>query len=480
FAEAGTVGDELSRVLTPKAPKPGESLSVTADERSNRLVVVATTALMKKALELIAQLDVELPGDGKAHVYRLANAEAKELAANLTEVVSASRGGQRGAPAGAGAASEVKISANESLNALIIVASSAEYRNLVELIRQLDVPRRQVFIETVVMEVYVERNDELGASGHVVAAPGGVPIVVGSQPAGTTSSAALSGLRAASGLLFGLQGPEVAALSQALGFTIGQYGLAFTANQRTADANIMSTPHILTTDNKEAEISVGERIPFQQGLNSQAAQQLATQAGTQATTLAALTGSVTRERIELKLNVKPHIGEGDNVRLDVNQSAEEVSGQNDLGPITSTRAQKTTIVARDSETVVLGGIMKDRIVEGVSKTPFLGDVPVIGRLFRHETKTKLKVNLLVFLTPHVIRTPADLQRLMHKKMEERKKLLQVTYGVDDPRDPIDYARRPGPLMSMIRALRREEARPENGGEGAPGETVIVPRGADAE
>jgi len=473
YAEAGTVGEEVSRVLAPKAPKPGETISVTADERSNRLVIVASPALMKRALELVAQLDVELPGDGKAHVYRLANAEAKELAGNLTEVVAASRAGQKPPAQGA---SEIKISANESLNALIIVASNAEYRNLVELIRQLDVPRRQVFIETVVMEVFVERNDELGVSGHVVAAPDGVPIVVGSQPAGATPSASLKGLAAASGLLFGMQGPEVAALSQALGFTIGQYGLALTANARTADANIMSTPHILTTDNKEAEISVGERIPFQQGLNPALAQQLSAQAGAQATTLATFAGSVTRERVELKLIVKPHIGEGDNVRLDINQTAEEVSGSNSLGPITSTRAQKTTIVARDSETIVLGGMMKDRVIEGVSKTPFLGDLPVLGRLFRHETKTKIKVNLLVFLTPHVIRTPADLQALMRKKTDERRKLLQVTYGVDDPRDPIDYSRRPGPLMAMMRALRREEARPENGGPGAPGETVIEPRG----
>lgn len=472
FAEAATLADEVSRVLAPKAPKPGEVLALTPDERSNRLIVVASPQLMKRALELVAQLDVQLPGDGRAHVYRLANAEAKELAANLTEVVAATRiPGKGGAPS---ATVEPKISANDSLNALLIVASAADYRNLVELIVQLDVPRRQVFIETVVMEVYVERNDEIGASGHIVANPGGIPIAVGSQPQGAVSSTSLKNLTAASGLLFGLQGPEVAALSQALGFTIGQYGLALTANQRTTDTNIMSTPHILTTDNKEAEISVGQRIPFQQGLNPAIAQQLAAQTGQQASAVAAVAGSVTRERVELKLIVKPHIGEGDNIRLDINQNAEEVSGKNDLGPITSTRSQKTTIIAHDAETVVLGGIMQDRVIEGVSKTPVLGDIPILGRLFRHETKTKIKVNLLVFLTPHVIHEPQDLRRLLQKKMDERKKLLELTYGFADERDPIDYSKRPGPLMSMVRALRRAEARPENGGAGAPGETVISP------
>ncbi len=473
FAEASTVGDEVTRVLAPKAPKPGEVLAVTADERSNRLIVVASPPLMKRALELVAQLDVELPGDGKAHVYALANAEAKELAANLTEVVSATRAGQKAPAPGT---SETKISANESLNALIIVASNAEYRNLVDLIRQLDVPRRQVFIETVVMEVYVERNDEVGASAHFVAAPDGVPLVFGSQPAGTPSSLALDGLASASGLLFGLQGPEVAALTKALGFTVGQYGLAFTANQGTTDTNVMSTPHILTTDNKEAEITVGQKIPFQQGLSPSLAQQLSAQAGSSAASVAALAGSVTREPVQLKLTVKPHIGEGDHIMLDLNQTAEEVSGENKLGPITSTRSQKTTIVARDAETVVLGGIMQDRVIEKATKTPLLGDLPVLGRLFRYDKKTKIKVNLLVFLTPHVIRTPADLQVLMRKKLDERRRLLQLTYGADDTREPLDYSRRPGPLMAMLRALRREEARPENGGAGAPGETVIEPRG----
>ena len=471
FAEAGTLADEVSRVLAPKAPKPGEVLTITPDERTNRLIVVASPKLLQRALDLVAQLDVQLAGDGRAHVYRLANAEAKELAANLTEVVAATRVQGKPSPPGA---TEPKISANESLNALVIVASTADYRNLVELIAQLDVPRRQVFIETVVMEVVVQRDDQLGASAHFVGAPGGVPIAVGSQPQGAVSSGKLESVARASGLLFGLQGPEVAAL-KALGISLPEFGLALTASQRTGDANIMSTPHILTTDNKEAEISVGQRIPFQQGLNPALAQQMAAQAGAQAASLAAFTGSVTREKIELKLIVKPHIGEGDHIRLDVNQSAEEViTSENPLGPETATRVQKTTIIARDGETVVLGGIMQDRVTESVSKTPLLGDIPILGRLFRHETKKKIKVNLLVFLTPHVIHEPGDLRRLMDKKMDERKKLLELTYGQSDARDPVDYSRRPGPLMSMIRALKREQARPENGGTGAPGETVIAP------
>jgi general secretion pathway protein D len=405
-------------------------------------------------------------------VYKLANAEAKELAANLTEVIAASARAKGGPPQGA---AEPKISANESLNALVIVAGNADYRNLVDLIAQLDVPRRQVFIETVVMEVNLQRISKLGVSGHVVAAPGGVPIVVGSEPGGAVSSSSLQALSTASGLLFGLAGPEVKALSQALGFTVGQFGLALTASQDLNDMNVVSTPHILTTDNKEAEISVGQRIPFQQGPNPALLSQLATQGGSSAAALATLTGTVTRERVELKLVVKPHIGEGDLVRLDVNQSSEEVSDANTLGPITSTRTQKTTIVAQDSQTVVLGGIMQDRVIDTGSKTPLLGDLPLIGHLFRFDKKQKIKVNLLVFLTPHIIRTPSDLERLLQAKTDERKHLLETTYGADSTADPVDYSRRRGPLMAMIHALQREDLKPENGGPGAPDEKVFQPR-----
>src|SRR5439155_922397 len=136
YAEAGALAEEVTRIVAPKTPKPGEVLQLTADERSNRIVMLSTAGLGRRAAELIAQLDVALPGDGKAHVYKLANAEAKELAANLTEVVAAGRAGAK-APGQGGGGSEPKISANESLNALVIVASSADYRNLVDLIQQL-------------------------------------------------------------------------------------------------------------------------------------------------------------------------------------------------------------------------------------------------------------------------------------------------------------------------------------------------------
>ena len=162
--------------------------------------------------------------------------------------------------------------------------------------------------------------------------------------------------------------------------------------------------------------------------------------------------------------------------MDITQSAEEIAGQDPkgLGPITSTRAQKATIIAQDSETVVLGGIMQDKTIESVSKTPVLGDIPILGRLFRFEEKKKAKVNLLVFLTPHVIERPEDLKRLADLKYEERQKWLAQRWDSGDERAPMNFQNRPGPLSAMMRALVREQARPENGGSGAPDERLIAP------
>ena len=124
--------------------------------------------------------------------------------------------------------------------------------------------------------------------------------------------------------------------------------------------------------------------------------------------------------MELKLTVKPHIGDGDDIRLEINQTAEELAGTStSAGPITSTRSQKTTVVARNEETLVLGGIMQDRDIDQVSKVPLLGDLPILGHLFRNTVKKRTKVNLLVFLTPHIIRDASDFKRVVERKMRER-------------------------------------------------------------
>jgi general secretion pathway protein D len=479
-AAADELLDKVTRTLTPKgAPKPGggDQLTALADERTNRVLLAGPLALVNRAQDLLEQLDVAVPGDSRARVVRLKNADAKELAATLEAMTSNAKKtpGPPGVVPG-NTTGEVRVSVNEALNALLIVSSAGDYRALADIIEELDQPVRQVFIETLIMEVNLQRDSKLGISMHGAAGSSSLPVVFGSQPDGAPSSLSLSSLASSTGLLAGLQGPVLTQISSLLGINLSQFGFAIQASQGTTDVNVLSTPHILTADNKEAEITVGQKVPFQLGANqSQIAAALAS-GNTNSATLSQLTGSISREKVELKLTVKPHIGAGDDIRLELNQQAEELAGtSSSAGPITSTRGQKTSIVAKNEETIVLGGIMQDREIESVSKIPGLGDIPILGHLFRNTTKTKTKVNLLVFLTPHIINDTSDFRRLVERKMRERQRVMEQFYGDKSELDrTVDFDRKPGPMAMLARVVAREARRPEHGGRGDETDRVLEP------
>ena len=471
-AAADELLDKVTRALAPRPGVKAETLTSLADDRTNRLLFTGPPALVERALTLVEQLDIDVPGDSRARVYRLKNADAKELATTLEAMTSGAK--QKGPQPGV-ATGDVRISVNEALNALLIVSSAGDYRALSEVIDQLDQPVRQVFIETVIMEVNLQRDSQFSLSMHGVAGTAETPFVFGSQPEGAPSSLSLKSLAASTGLLAGLQGPALTQVSKVLGIDLSTFGFALQASQSNSDVNILSTPHILTADNKEAEIAVGQKVPFQLGVNQQQLTAALTSGNTAAAN--ALTGSISREKVELKLTVKPHIGAGEDIRMEVHQTAEELAGtSSSAGPITSTRSQKTTVVAKNEETIVLGGIMQDRELEQVSKVPVLGDIPLIGQLFRRTAKTKTKVNLLVFLTPHIIYDTNDFKRLVERKMAERKSLIEQFYGErGEVERSIDFGRKPGPVAALARAITREQARPENGGQGGPGDTRVEPK-----
>jgi len=160
----------------------------------------------------------------------------------------------------------------------------------------------------------------------------------------------------------------------------------------------------------------------------------------------------------------------------INESTEEIASTDPvLGPTTSKRTAKTTVVAKDQETVVIGGIMQERTIQSVGKVPVLGDIPILGYLFRETTNHKIKTNLLLFLTPYIIRDASDFRRIFEKKMAERQRFVEEFYGQVPGYDvPIDFARKPGPLAKMNQIVLREEMKIENGGPGLPGESVYRP------
>jgi general secretion pathway protein D len=510
----------------PAPPQPGGAAAPTvgpatvttliADERTNKLVVVATPAANERIDSLLKEIDVPISGEGRINVYQLQNANAEDIAATMQSLATGSAnrprsgstpgptgqpiypGGPQQAPprpqgpSGVTAAElfqgEVKISPDKATNSLVVVASQSDFRSLVRVIEKLDLVRRQVFVEAVIMEVNLDRSTAYGLSlhqGYTIDTSQGTAVGVAgtSYKAGSVPpSFSLTNLTQYGGFLAGLQGPTIPAFEK-LGLSIPQFGIVLHALQQSSDVNVLSTPHLLTSDNEEAEITVGQNVPFQAGF----APQVPTGTGTTSTTSLANTGSllgglgsyyapINRQNVELKLNIKPQINASDYIRLVINESTEEIASQDaTLGPTTSKRTAKTTVVAKDQETVVIGGIMQERTIESISKVPVLGDIPLLGQLFRETSRRKVKVNLLLFLTPYIIRDASDFRRIFERKMAERQRFVEEFYGQVPGYDvPIDFARKPGPLAKMNQLVMREEMKVENGGPGLPGEQIYRP------
>ncbi len=512
----GTRGRPTPARPTPPSDTPGSDAGGSAaaasvsrvipDDRTNKLIVFANRKGFEQIEALLRQLDVPTGDTGRVNVYYLENANAEDLANTLQTLLQGqqqttsarpTRRGQQpqqaGETAGALFSGDIKISADPATNSLIVVASAQDYRNLVRVIEQLDIPRRQVFVEAVIMEVNLRDATEFGVNFHAGAAvetvDGIAPIVLGNQ-VGQASSLNLSSLLTMGGFLAGIQGSPVPAVAE-LGINLPSFGVILHAMTTSSDVNVLSTPHLLTTDNEEAEITVGQNVPFQAGYAPQGLSNLLT--GQQANSisggllgtalgsfgLSSLYAPIQRQNVELKLKIKPQINESDYVRLEIEQQTEEIAEQDPvLGPTTARRTAKTVIVAKDQNTVVIGGLVQERTIKSVAKTPILGDIPVLGWLFRDTSTTKAKTNLLLFLTPYIIRDQEDFRRIFERKMREREQFIATFYGSSTEYEvPIDFARKAGPVALLARDVEKELSRLENGAPGAPGEVRIAPRSA---
>jgi general secretion pathway protein D len=455
------------------------------DERSNQLIVVAGERAYARLISLIRKLDVAVEGgDARIHVYYCENANCDELGQTLSAVTGvavagggATRARRGAAPAAPGAPAtpssqlqflfegDVRVSFDRPTNSLIILSSLKDYQSLRRVIEKLDSPRKQIFVEAMVMEVSLDKTRTLGASFHGGAASvslfGKQSLILGGLDASKTLTP--GGLLAQGGdtllgLAAGIIGPPIPNGAQTLGLPasvssdIPSFGVLVRALQQNNDVNVLSTPHLLIMNNEDGEISVGQNLPFQG----------ASVGGSAAGGLGALGGlgfatPVQRTDVALKMKLTPHVNEHDMIRLEVDQEIQDILSPNfnGLGPATSKRTAKTTVVARDQQTIVIGGLMSDRNVERVTKIPFLGDIPILGFFFRTSIKTVQKTNILIALTPYVITDQSDLRRVLEKKLKERREFVE-RFGSQDvvtPEAQIDYRRKRGMLEEINRAAK---------------------------
>jgi general secretion pathway protein D len=487
---------------------------IVADERGNSLIIVATDPDYKRLLELINRIDVKQTGEGEIHVLPLQYAACKDLSTTLNSILGSGGGATAGARPGAAGArgatpgaagsgvdevfeGKVRVTCDEATNSIVTTSSLRDYAQLRNVIDQLDKPRRQVFIEAVIMDVSVDRSTEFGIGYHA-----GAPF---SSPAGTNDSiifggnnpqqSALVGLPAnLEALALGVRGPTIDAAGT--GLSIPALGIVMHAFAKDGDSNVLATPHILATDNIPAEISIGQNIPLQtnvQGIGSLlggaagggAAGALGALGGLGG--LGALGGQAQRQDVGTKIKVTPHVNDSDQVRLELNEEISEAgAAQGSLGAIPiNKRTASTTLIVRDQQTVVIGGLVRDSVGTSETKIPILGDIPVLGLLFKSTKKTKQKTNLLLVLTPYVIRDQDDLRAIFERKMQERQEFLDRYFVFNDTaswQPPHDFSRANGLVEDIRQTLieQEEKARleaeraPQAAKRHAPGEPISLP------
>ncbi len=488
FRPAPAPGEQAPPLREKRDDEDTKISKIIADDRTNKLIIIATKKSFEDIVEVIKKLDVPVPGEGQVHVYYLQYADADQLANTLSQLAQGYKGAKgastpkppTAAPSAPGASAElfqgeIKITADKPTNSLLIIANQSDYKNLVKVIEKLDVRRRQVFVEAVIMEVSLDKRKSAGLAfnaGMGMEYDGQkFPVFAGTMLGGLNSLVLEpSSLAQLGGFISGAQGPPVEGveLGGATKISLPSFGVILRALQSNSDVNVLSTPHILTTDNEDAEILVGQNIPYQAGFTS-------TLGGANLTSWTPIV-SIQRQDVALKMKIKPQINQSDYVKLNIEQEVSEVAGTDPvLGPTTTKRSAKTVVVVKDQQTVAIGGLMRDNQSVSVSKVPILGDIPIIGWLFKSKETKTTKTNLLLFLTPYIINDKDDFRRIFERKMRERKEFIERFYGAGAEYDIyIDYNKKHGPFFEMNKKMDSELNKFENGGKGVDDEILITP------
>ena len=414
YAIANDIAAMVNRLMQQSAgagATPDSGRTVMSDSRTNTVIVSASSAARANlAKSLIAKLDQPTTQPGNVHVVYLKNAEAAKLALTLRAVMAADTSSPAAAIASPQAAVQNQlqtggaggfIQADASTNTLIITASEPVYRNMRGIISQLDARRAQVYIEALIVEVDASKLAEFGVQwgvlGGGVNGSGGAATSFstgGNNPTGGNNLANQAAANLAPGGV-----PLTPGNGLSLGFFSSKMGMGALVHALESDSktNILSMPNLVTLDNEEAKIMVGQNVPFITG-------QYTTPASAGAAGVNPFQ-TVERKDIGLTLKVKPQISQGGTVKMAIYQETSSISPTvNAAGLITSKRSIDTNVLVDDGQIVVLGGLIDDNLQDNEEQVPGLGSIPLLGNLFKYRSRTHNKTNLMVFLRPTVIRS----------------------------------------------------------------------------
>lgn len=413
-AAAAELVSVIAALEGKRDPKTGDNLRLIANDRTNSILLSGDAHDVLRAKALIAHLDIPIENEGSTQVIFLRYAKAKDLVPILTGII---KGESLPGKAPQSGLAQVTIQADEGNNALIITAAPLQMKSLQSVVGKLDIRRAQLMIEAIIAEVSIDKAAELGVQWRSTDDVGNDNT---SFIGGTNFNAAGSGINQAAinplGIGDGLSLGFLKGTTEILGTEILNLGALLRVLSQTGDTNILSTPSLMTLDNEEAEIIVGQNVPFPTGSY--------TSTGSTTSSVNPFT-TYERHDVGIKLKVKPQINEGDTIRLTITQEVSSVvSMDQSAGPTTNTRSINTSVLVDDGRLLVLGGLISDDIQAIEQKVPLLGSIPLLGRLFRYNSSKHVKRNLMVFLRPVIIRDAGISSRITYDKYDYMRGLQQ--------------------------------------------------------
>lgn len=463
-ASAEKVSAALTQLYSG-APAQGAmgTVKAMAYQPGNMLIVVAAPQLLSEVIRMVGKLDISPPSDNeRLYVRYLKNADAEDVAKVITSLISGQAAG--GAVPAGGAApgkslfiGDVKVVADPATNALLITADAGDRIAMDSLIDKLDIRRLQVLVEALIIEITASGSQQFGMEFRGLSNPtNGARQAVGGTAFTNQAGVNINTVMAATG------GANATPLNPGNGIAVGvvqgtiavggntfyNLGALLRALEAKTDTNVLSTPNILTMDNEEAEIIVGQNVPFLTGTNANNNVQ------------GNLFNTVQRQDVGLTLRVTPQISEGDTIRLKIFQEISSVAptqaNVNASDIITNKRSIKTTVLAADGNIVVLGGLMRDDNTRGVQRVPCLGSIPLISEPFKFTENSRTKTNLMVFLKPHIIRSRQDLQGITEEKYRD----VQDVYDKQKYEGTILFPQKKTPLPEDLNPIPRPADAPQ--------------------
>jgi general secretion pathway protein D len=444
-AEVVRILNGLQETAAKGGGSSGTGVKLVADERTNSILISGDPTSRLRSRVVIEHLDTPFDNAGNAQVIYLKYANAADLVTVLTGVSESMDDSKQAGGKTAGKPKiPINIQADEAANALIITAPPDQYRALEAIIRKLDIRRAQVLVEAIIAEVSYDKAKQLGVQWIVDGTPDGSG-PVGVINLGTPSISSI-GTAIASGESVSLGSGTLIGAGKFDSDSVN-FAALIRALESDSASNILSTPNLMTLDNQEAEIVIGQNVPFITGSYSSTNGSSSSVNPFQ---------TVQREDVGLTLKVKPQINEGNAVKLEIEQEVSSIDSTASTGAsdiVTKKRNIKTVVMVEDGNTVVLGGLIEEKLTQTEEKVPVLGDIPLLGTLFRSNKTTKMKQNLMVFLRPVIMRDAATNTRIASskynyfraKQLEMKQKGVNLMSDEETPIMPPRFKEMPPPF-----------------------------------